>query len=98
MNMNLAPDDCLEILRAADVARVWHSLDEERVCLRCGQTMKGRQIVILRDQLGHFLLHCATPACPATVDDWIYPTPSPSSDHREPATVVRTVEMDFSNW
>lgn len=98
MNMNLSPGDCLEILQAADVARVWHSLEEERVCLGCGKTITGRQIVILRDEPGHFLLHCPTPECTATVDDWFYPTPAPSPSNQKSAAGVRKVEMDFTNW
>ncbi|MEY2529412.1 MAG: hypothetical protein QOJ05_1502, partial [Verrucomicrobiota bacterium] len=30
MNMNLSPNDRLEILRAIDTDRVWNALDEER--------------------------------------------------------------------
>jgi len=98
MNMNLSPDDCLEVLQAADGARVWHSLEEERVCHGCGNTITGRQIVILRDQHGHLVLHCPTPGCTAAVDDWFYPAPLSDPPSRNSAGEVQTAEMDFSNW
>ena len=74
MNLNLSPDACLEILRAADSDRIWNTLDDERVCLHCKNNVTGRQIVITRDTSGRFLLHCPTNDCASTVEDWLYLT------------------------
>ena len=98
MNMNLSPDNCLEILRAADAGRVWNSLDEERVCRLCEKTITGRQIIVIRTQPGRFSLHCPTPDCASTVQDWLYPELLSAAEATAPAAGVRTVEMDFTNW
>lgn len=98
MNMNLSPDDCLRILQAADNDRVWNSLDDQRVCLRCHQTIVGREIVIGRDQPGNFRLHCPTPECTSTIEDWLYLRHVSSDNGRKPPAVIRHVEMDFANW
>lgn len=98
MNMNLSPDDCLKILQATDTDRVWHSIEDKRVCLRCKKTITGHEIVIQRDQPGRFGLHCPTPECTSTIEDWLYPTPAPSDTDRKVPAVIRRVEMDFVNW
>lgn len=98
MNMNLSPNDRLEILRAIDTDRVWNALDEERYCLRCKKTITGRQIVIRRDQPGRFMLHCPTPDCASTVEDWLYLTHISFRRVPPPAEVKPVVEMDFANW
>lgn len=95
MNMNLTPDDRLEILQTADGDRVWNTLDDERVCLQCKETITGRQIVIRRSQPGGFVLHCPTPDCASTVEDWLYLTHISLHDARP---VKRRGEMDFANW
>ena len=98
MKINLSPDDRLEILRAADSDRVWNALDDERVCLHCKRTITGREIVIRRDQRGRFLLHCPTPDCASTVDDWLYLTHVSFHNRLPPDEVPRAAEMDFANW
>jgi len=72
MDKPLAPEDRLDILRAADPRRKWASLDDRRICTRCNKFITGRQIEIRRDQRGRFLLHCPTPGCISTVEDWFY--------------------------
>ena len=98
MNMNFSPDDCLEILRRADGDRVWQSLDDQRVCLVCKKTITGRQIAIWRDQPGRFVLHCPTPDCASTIQDWLYPTHVSLQPSVQQRTEVGYVEMDFANW
>jgi hypothetical protein len=98
MNMNLSPDDCLEILKMADGDRLWNSLEDQRVCLRCKKTITGRQIVIRREQPGRFLLHCPTPDCKSTIEDWLYPRHVSVEPPPERPAEVRHVEMDFANW
>ena len=72
MQKHLTPEDRLDILRAADPRRKWSSLDERRICTRCNKFITGRQVEIRRDQRGRFLLHCPTPDCASTVQDWFY--------------------------
>ena len=72
MQKHLAPEDRLDILRGADTRRKWSSLDERRICTRCNKFITGRQVEIVRDQRGCFLLHCPTPGCTGTVEDWFY--------------------------
>jgi hypothetical protein len=98
MSLNPSLIERLEILRAIDHRRGWSSVDEERVCPLCGRRIAGRDIVIDCDRPGHFELHCPTPGCVATMDDRSDPTEAPSHPDPKSATVIRTVEMDFSNW
>ena len=72
MQKPLTPEDRLEILRAADTRRKWSSLDDRRICTRCNKFITGRQIEFRRDQRGRFLLHCPTPGCLSTIEDWFY--------------------------
>jgi hypothetical protein len=98
MNLNLSPNDCLEILRALDTDRIWNALDDQRVCLLCKKTITGRQIVIRRDGPGRFVLHCPTPDCTSTIEDWLYPKHISLEPTPERPPEVRHVEMDFANW
>ena len=72
MEKHVTPEDRLDILRAADSRRKWASLDDRRICTCCNKFITGRQIEIVRDQRGRFLLRCPTPGCTATVEDWFY--------------------------
>lgn len=98
MNLNLSPDERLEILRGADHSRHWSSIDDEHVCSLCGKSITGREIIIGSNQPGRFQLHCPTPGCAATIHDWICSTLVPSGPDQKSATIVRMVEMDFSDW
>ena len=98
MSLNPSLVERLEILRAVDQGRRWSSVDEERVCPLCGRSIAGRDIMIRCDRPGHFELHCPTSGCVGTIDERSDPTPVPSPPEAKSATVIRTVEMDFSNW
>jgi len=93
MPKHLDPEDRLDILRAADPQRKWSSLDERRICTRCNKFITGRQIEIQRDQRGRFLLHCPTPDCVSTVDDWFYVD---SAASRQNAELTGTSEFRFA--
>ena len=73
----LAPDDKLDVLRFLDEFHYWQSLDDERVCQRCGRTITGRQIVVIELQgtRGKLRLQCPTVGCPSTVSEWTYANP-----------------------
>ena len=66
------PEDKLAILRASDLRRKWHSLDDQRVCVLCDRTITGRQIEITPEPGGMFSVHCPTEGCPALPSDWFY--------------------------
>lgn len=93
MQKHLVPEDRLEILRAADTQRKWSSLDDRRICTRCKKFITGRQIEITRDQRGRFLLHCPTPGCASTAQDWFY---QGSAVAAEDQPVSRTSEFTFA--
>ena len=92
MQKHLAPEDRLDILRAADPLRKWSSLDARRLCTRCHKVISGRQVEIRRDQRGRFLLHCPTPDCPSTVEEWFYLGDAAS---RETAAATSRTEFSF---
>jgi hypothetical protein len=93
MQKYLTPEDRLDILRAGDSRRKWSSLDERRICTGCNKFITGRQIEIRRDQRGRFLLHCPTPHCVATVEDWFYVG---SAASREKPAVTGSSEVSFA--
>ena len=94
MQKHLTPEDRLDILRAADTRRKWSSLDDRRICTRCNKFITGRQVEIRRDQRGRFLLHCPTPGCISTVQDWFYQGSSITTE-REPVTGRSEVSFTF---
>jgi hypothetical protein len=72
MSLSLPPEEKLAILRAADVRRKWHSLDDRRVCVLCDRTITGRQIAVAREAGGNCSVHCPTEGCPSVPGDWFY--------------------------
>ena len=72
----LADDEKLEVLRRLDQFRHWHSLDEKRYCLVCGNLISGRQIQVdggIRSN-GPLRLSCSTERCNSIPMDWVLPT------------------------
>ena len=72
MNSKLLPEEKLEIIRAADTRRKWHSLDDHRICVLCDRTITGRQIEVARGPGGTYSVHCPTPGCVSLPTDWFY--------------------------
>ena len=72
----LSDDEKLEVLRRLDQFRQWHSLDEKRYCLVCGNLISGRQIQVADETRGNgsLQLSCATEGCNAIPMDWVLPT------------------------
>ena len=72
----LADDEKLEVLRRLDQFRQWHSLDEKRYCLVCGNLILGRQIQVADGTRGNgpLRLSCPTEGCNAIPMDWVLPT------------------------
>jgi hypothetical protein len=69
----LSDDEKLEVLRLLDQFRQWHSLDEKRYCLVCGNLITGRQIQVASGTRGNgpLRLSCPTERCNSIPMDWV---------------------------
>jgi hypothetical protein len=72
MQRNLTAEERLEVSKAGKKLRTWSSLDDERRCVLCEQTLSGWQVQILRDQRGRYLLKCPTSGCGSFAAHWFY--------------------------
>jgi hypothetical protein len=72
----LSEEEKLEVLRRLDQFRRWHSLDEKRYCLVCGNLISGRQIQVTGGTRGNgpLRLSCPTERCNSIPMDWVLPT------------------------
>jgi hypothetical protein len=72
----LSDHEKLEMLRRLDQFRHWHSLDEKRYCLVCGEMITGREINVIGTAGGNgpMRIICPTEHCNATPMEWVYPT------------------------
>lgn len=72
----LSHDEKLQALRRLDQFRQWHSLDEKRYCLVCGNLITGRQIQVGGGTRGNgpLRLNCPTELCNSIPMDWVLPT------------------------
>jgi hypothetical protein len=82
--MQLPPNDKLDVLRYLDEFHYWHSLDDERLCKRCGRTITGRRILVIELQgtRGKLRLQCPSAGCVSTPGDWAYANPVQAARHR----------------
>jgi len=71
----LSDEEKLEMLRRLDQFRQWHSLDEKRYCLVCGNLITGRQIQVAGGTRGNgpLRLNCPTERCNSIPMDWVLP-------------------------
>lgn len=74
--VRLSDDEQLEALRRLDQFRQWHSLDEKRYCLVCGELITGRQVQVAGGTPGSgpLRLNCPTEGCNSIPMDWVLPT------------------------
>ncbi len=72
----LSDDEKLKALRRLDQFRQWHSLDEKRYCLVCGNLITGWQIQVAGGTRGNgpLRLSCPTERCNSIPMDWVLPT------------------------
>jgi hypothetical protein len=72
----LSDEEKLEALRRLDQFRQWHSLEEKRYCLVCGNLISGRQIQVAGGTRGNgsVRLSCPTERCNSIPMDWVLPT------------------------
>jgi hypothetical protein len=75
-SIKLSDEEKLAILQRLDQFRHWHSLDEKRYCLVCGEIVTGRQIQVIMDTCGNRLLRiiCPTKHCDSMPIEWVWPT------------------------
>jgi hypothetical protein len=69
----LSAEEKLEALRRLDQFRQWHSLEEKRYCLVCGNLISGRQIQVVCGTRGNgsLRLSCPTEGCNSIPMDWV---------------------------
>ena len=74
--IELSGAEKLEILQRLDRYRKWHSLDDKRYCLACGQIIEGRGVLIVGGTrgTGPLRLICSTRSCHSIPMDWVIPT------------------------
>lgn len=84
----LRPDEQLAALRALDIFHPWTSIDEARLCCRCGQIITGREIRVVNGPGEHRRLECPTEGCPAVPIEWMILEPPPKPDGETPAAPV----------
>lgn len=73
MKKVLFSEDKLDLLRNADRAHKWESLDEKRSCMLCDRTFSGRQVLVTKSRRGKVQLQCPTPGCVGTSREWAHP-------------------------
>jgi hypothetical protein len=72
----LSDEEKLDLLRRLDQFRQWHSLDQKRYCLVCGEMITGREIQVIESACGETPLRvvCPTKHCDAMTLEWVLPT------------------------
>jgi hypothetical protein len=72
----LSDEEKLDILRRLDQFRQWHSLDEKRYCLACGEIITGREIELIGATCanGPLRITCPTKYCNSKPMEWVQPT------------------------
>jgi hypothetical protein len=74
--IKLSDEEKLETLQRLDQFRQWHSLDEKRYCLVCGEIITGREIQVIWGKRENRPLRiiCPTEHCNAMPMEWVRPT------------------------
>ena len=74
--IELTDEEKLEILQRHDQFRLWHSLDEKRYCLVCGEIITGREIQVIwsKGENRPLRIICPTEHCNAMPMEWVRPT------------------------
>jgi hypothetical protein len=74
--IELTAAEKLEILQRLDRYRKWHSLDDQRYCLACGQVIDGYGILVVGGTrgTGPLRLVCPSRGCYSIAMDWVIPS------------------------
>ena len=80
--LRLSAGKRLGLLRQLDRSHTWQSADERRLCLGCGQLIRGWEIKVLRSMggLGPLRLRCPSEGCVAGPLNWVMPNDSGSAE------------------
>jgi hypothetical protein len=75
-SIKLSDEEKLATLQRLDQFRQWHSLDEKRYCLVCGEVITGREIQVIMATRENRSLRtvCPTKYCDAMPIEWVWPT------------------------
>ena len=75
-SITLSDEEKLDLLQRLDQFRQWHSLDQKRYCLVCGEMITGREIQVIESARGETPLRvvCPTKHCDAMPLEWVLPT------------------------
>ena len=70
---SLTPAEKLAALCELDIFHHWDSIDEKRLCRRCGQIISGREIKVTgsRRSPAGVRLECPTEGCPSVPFEWL---------------------------
>jgi hypothetical protein len=74
--VELSDEKKLHTLQRLDQFREWHSLDEKRYCLVCGEMISGRAIRVIKGtpKKDPYRVSCPTENCNAIPMEWVQPT------------------------
>jgi hypothetical protein len=74
--IKFSDEERLYVLQRLDQFRQWHSLDEKRYCLVCGEMITGREIQVIWGKRENRPLRiiCPTERCNAIPMEWVRPT------------------------
>jgi hypothetical protein len=72
MIAKFSPDDRLGILRNGDRYRTWHTLEDQRLCVRCTKLFSGHDIRIVPRGAGQFDIHCPSDGCDSDPEHWFF--------------------------
>ena len=71
--VGLCDKEKLHVLQRLDQFREWHSLDDRRYCLGCGEIITGREIRVIKDVHAKESqrVACPTKDCDAVPMEWV---------------------------
>jgi hypothetical protein len=87
---SISAEEKLEAVRRVDIFHHWDSLDEKRLCVRCGQIISGREIKVFGGKRGQgaLRLECPTEGCASVPIEWLMLEPTVDS---QPATTPKSI-------
>ncbi len=88
---SLSPEEKLETLRELDIFHHWDSIDERRLCRRCGQIISGREIKVSdsRHNPRGVRLECPTEGCPSVPFEWLMLEPATEIASQQPLETLQ---------
>jgi len=90
-SLKLSATERLGMLRRLDAKHLWHSPDERRLCLGCGQLIRGWEILVRRSMggLGPLRLRCPSEGCIAGPLNWVLPSDAGAAEITHAAATER---------